>query len=500
MRAWKPVFIVLLLCALVPACGPGGGDSAPPPPPPAEPAPPPSVDEGNTTQVRCAEGDNGTLPVTVSPQIPAVPVFAQGSGDQLEVIQCGFDVFSWNSFLAVSHSPQGTFGDRDGDNTTVWEIWPEASDIFLPNGEAPPPWTGDNPPPPHQIPSICTAMWEPGMKVLSQVAKRPDILESTNQPFDSGPLIDIHGYYSRFEITVNQEMYQYTLDNRLYSREGQAAFAADGKTVDFPCGCTAASAAAGQCADGGQQGAIMVKAAWKILDTEATPPDDPATFHTAHAVVYTPAQGDQPPTCDKQRVGLVGLHIGHKTQHEPQWTWSTFEHVKNAPTQGEAVPAGSRYNYFQPDCTDCNAVNKPPPQPWDAHDQPVTANSGKSQVERAIPIPQATRAMNTQVQGILANTVWLNYELVSTQWPTNGSGTTPGSPSAENGWCDPLNAVDKAGNPAPVFLANTTLETYIQGTVPQASSSCINCHLNAATTAPGNDNFSDFTYLLERAQ
>jgi len=35
--------------------------------------------------------------------------------------------------------------------------------------------------------------------------------------------------------------------------------------------------------------------------------------------------------------------------------------------------------------------------------------------------------------------------------------------------------------------------------VPQASSSCINCHLNAAT-AVGTNSFSDFTYLLERAQ
>ena len=28
-------------------------------------------------------------------------------------------------------------------------------------------------------------------------------------------------------------------------------------------------------------------------------------------------------------MGLVGLHIAHKTQHAPQWIWSTFEQVDN---------------------------------------------------------------------------------------------------------------------------------------------------------------------------
>ena len=53
------------------------------------------------------------------------------------------------------------------------------------------------------------------------------------------------------------------------------------------------------------------------------------------------------------------------------------------------------------------------------------------------------------------------------------------------------------GAPAPSFLANTTLETYIQGTVPNVSSNCIECHNNATMTVPVA---SDFTYVLQRAQ
>jgi hypothetical protein len=60
--------------------------------------------------------------------------------------------------------------------------------------------------------------------------------------------------------------------------------------------------------------------------------------------------------------------------------------------------------------------------------------------------------------------------------------------------------------PAPTFLANSTLETYSQGEVPQASSSCMGCHGNATSYQRPNStngvyfNQSDFTFMLEKAQ
>ena len=53
-----------------------------------------------------------------------------------------------------------------------------------------------------------------------------------------------------------------------------------------------------------------------------------------------------------------------------------------------------------------------------------------------------------------------------------------------------------------VQMANATLETYNQGTTPQASSSCMECHNNATTrvTQSPRTSFADFTFLLERAQ
>jgi len=485
-----------------------------------KPALPASVDEGNSVEIACnPSSDVGGLSVIVQPVIPAVPVFAQGTGGHLAAAQCGFDVFSWNSFLALSHAPDGSFGAKHGDNPTVWESWPEAGDIFLPGGAAPANWPVAGTPPTAAPPAACTTAREPSMRVLRQIAKRPDVLEEAGEPFDSGPLIDTHGNYARFEITVNQDMYQYLVTNHLYSQAGQQAFSDAGGIASFPCGCVVAKSVSPppdqdtfqlvhDCPTGtelgrgeqGQIGAIMVKASWKILDTAAG--DDPASFHTEQALVIT-TQPDGTETCDKQLVGLVGLHIAHKTQAAPQWIWSTFEHRANAPERGEAIGdcrGENCYNFFIPGCEDCNAVNIAPPQPWNPADQPVMADAGKSQVMRAIPLTDATKRLNAAVQGILGGTVWVNYQLVSTQWPTDASGSDTTAPSAENGWCAALDPTDKSGLPAPTFLANTTLETYIQGTVPQASSTCINCHLNATMTAAATENFSDFTYLLERAQ
>jgi hypothetical protein len=63
--------------------------------------------------------------------------------------------------------------------------------------------------------------------------------------------------------------------------------------------------------------------------------------------------------------------------------------------------------------------------------------------------------------------------------------------------------------PAPTFLANSTLETYSQGDVPLASSSCMACHGNATSyqlslpNAKREDKFfnqTDFTFMLEKAR
>ena len=134
-------------------------------------------------------------------------------------------------------------------------------------------------------------------------------------------------------------------------------------------------------------------------------------------------------------------------------------------------------------------VNEAPPRPWIPNQKTTPA----SQVMRVDEIPDFAHASADEqnktalglLRGVSDQSVWQYYELISTQWPTDPG---PGNCNAS--------ATDPLGNPAPQFLANTTLETYIQGMTPNVSSSCIECHGNAAMTTGAA---SDFTYVLQRA-
>jgi len=306
------------------------------------------------------------------------------------------------------------------------------------------------------------------------VGKTPDVLSTTVQPFNTGPLIDQNGQYVHMGISMNQPMFEYIVQNTLYNQQGQTAFIQQKKTVEFPEGSDL-----GQNRDG-TIGAIVIKSAWKVLG----PKDVAASFHTSKILIYIPAQANPKikESCSLATLGLVGIHIVHRTKRDPQWVWATFEHVNNDPSQAEVnskklLPA---YNFYDPKCTSCPRVNTAPPRPWNPNVVPFP-NNYHSQIVRMTELTAPTVDLNQKFQAILKGTVWANYMLISTQWPTDAQSKT-----------------DLNGVPAPTFLANTTLETYVQGSVPKSSSSCMDCH-GDATVAVGGTN-SNFTYVLERAQ
>jgi hypothetical protein len=126
------------------------------------------------------------------------------------------------------------------------------------------------------------------------------------------PIADVNSKYVFYEIHLNKPEYDYIVQNSLYSKDGQTAFLAQpNATISFPEGSNSAQS----------YGAIEVKAAWKQLG----PGDDATKFYTVVATLIDPVTGDQIPDVT---IGLVGLHIITRT---PQWVWSTFEHVANAP-------------------------------------------------------------------------------------------------------------------------------------------------------------------------
>ena len=405
---------------------------------------------------------------TLSSSIPLeITVSKEPNPPTLTSLQHDFDVFSWKSFIALNW-PANSDGSASSDSvignnlsgSVVWENWRESRSIFLPDGKTPAPWgQGES------IPDVCKQIKDvpEGVLFLTQVGKTPNVLDESGQPFQTGPLIDQNGQYTRFEILTNESMFNYILDHKLYSKVGQAAF---NQNANFP-----ASDVSSQ-----KVGAIMLKASWIKMGGKFKPSD----FYTSDALVYDnpDEQYGIKPACSLEKVGLVGFHIAHKTEGEPQWVWSTFEHIANAPTK-EEKPELAAYNFYDASCQDCK-INTPPPRPWN----PAIPHTAPTQVERIIPITKSTKELNERYQKALReavpNSVWANYQLISTQWPTDVSSVS-----------------DPTGVPAPSFLANTTLETYIQGEIKQTSSSCIACHNNATGT---NGNFSDFTYLLQRAQ
>jgi hypothetical protein len=400
----------------------------------------------------------------------------------LQQIQHDFDVFSWQSFVALNWptDPNQIIGaGPDGDNQTVWGTYIESYQVFLPDGQAP---SWDSRP----LPPDCQSAGQVGstgnLPVFRMTMKVSDqVLNFAKQAFGTGPLIDQRGDYARYAIHLNQDAFNYILNNQLYNQGGQAKFG----VVSFPIGDPK-----------GPVGAIVLKSAWRILDQ--TKGDDLSRYHKINAYVYTPKSDGTPAQCQPQTLGLVGLHIAHKTTSAPQWVWSTFEQVDNVQV-GPNAPPGLKPSFFNPDCNNC-PVNKPPPKPWNP-----TIKTTPSQVTRVIPLDDATMQLNAQWQGFLKQvnpkSVWQYYELISTQWPTQPAAVpsptptlSPGQPTPSPSPYDP----HPTGNPAPQFLANTTIETYIQGKVPNSSSSCIMCHNNATTTKSGQ--VADFSYLLERAQ
>jgi hypothetical protein len=421
----------------------------------------------------------------------------------LDNLQRGFDFYSWRTFIALNSPADRSSIERARANTpTRWEDmgnFKQLLDVMLPADLQPPRWPTDRAGMEAErerlVPEECRALHR--QRRNRMIVKM--IEESFNEPFKTGPLIDQQGHYGIFDILMNRQMFNYISANHLSSKAGQAANTQ--LSVDFP---------AGQKSDD-TLGAFMLKVSWKILSPREIAAQN---FHMVDALVLMPPNAKGRP-CLPETLGLIGFHAVHKTASRPQWIWTTFEHVKNVPDIGEitAHRLDGPYNFFDINCKTC-LVNATPPRPW-GPDPALklkfrSQDSFKSQIVRETPLTDAAKNMNKIFQRMLTNTVWKNYMLISTQWPSAFACTSlHSSPSAPKPQTDFLKQPDMTCSPAPTFLANSTLETYSQGKIPLASSSCIACHGNAvdfqrgaSNPQDGNShlNESDFTFILEKAQ
>lgn len=418
------------------------------------------------------------------------PDFSQVTADQ------DADCFGWQQFIALNFPQDGIGFGTPGDLSAVqWQGWMNIEQIFRPDGAPPPPW-GTAP----TLTADCareaglTAQTARHRLALSTTSKFTSEFErkDANQAFPGDApawLGDVNGNNVWYEIRVDEDEYDFIVSNQLYTAAGQAAWYAANPSgvLTQPMGAWRPTQTTGS---------MEVKVAWmEVPDPTNAHWDD---YKLADAVVVDPTSQE----CEALTVALVGMHIIHKTQGQPTWIWSTFEHVRNAPDADALASAGNTaWNFYDPACTS-QTISVPTACQYNNQASVSTSctpnTSPQYYLGDGCPAPtpvQVTRLNSIDAAATAANnaawsaidsaypndSVWNNYALVNVLWSTNVPISQPRS----------VPQVFNSPQPnAPV--ANTTLETYIQ------QSKCIDCH-QYATIAGSSTLPSDFSFVYSTA-
>jgi hypothetical protein len=426
---------------------------------------------------------------------------------RLLAAQREFDILSWQAFLALNFPVTSDSDPVAGTPITSktgqprWNFWRSSQSIFLPNGEKPAPW---------DAPAAAALQRSSNFTFLkTKAAWRQTAAPEDNFQAFSGPLVDQNGKWVRYEALVDHEEFNYIVNNELYSIDGQIAFSRrDAQNyVDFP-------------ANQGhvKHGAIEIKLSWKEMSAN----DDEKRFYTQRVKVKIagPPGPDGKPQFRQIKSGLVGMHISMRTSSSPEWIWATFEQIDNVRSNPLEHGGGMSHPSFTNPATPNAPVNLLPAKnaaPAPSGSQNFTTwfeslTTTPVQVSRVnVPtqpglndldaqIGEEVKQLNQQVQALLAkeNSVFQYYELIGTQWPVhkNAPAVTGGNDTA------PESIAHKTpGDMLPVFLVNTTMETYFQKGLQKAgpleeddrltdnslidssmvtgTESCVGCHYSA---------------------
>jgi hypothetical protein len=380
-------------------------------------------------------------------------------------VQREFDLNAWQMFLAANWptNDNGQPAPRIEDvnfGPPHWTLWHSSSDIYRENGAVP--QACGKPPRERELvlqrdlaqpvsaglPAFRT---EGNASVASRATRFLGVISAVGelnaaniggdikQAF-TGPLIDQNNNFVFYEIMIDPNEVSYLCEHKLYNINGQIAFSGGGGKVDMPSGHPQQNGS----------GSFELKLAWKILEPGK---DDESRFFVQDAKVMDPGP-DGKPIERSVKVGLVGMHIGHKSETSPQWIWATFEQINNLDIDPVAHPK-SHPSFYDPGCQIC-AVNIEPQL------DPKTKTYPRIPVQasRTIPIPADKVALNAEASAVLtrAGSVWRYYQLIDTQWPTDPKSPPPGG----NSGLSQAVSNKPGGQPTPVLLTNITMETYFQ--------------------------------------
>lgn len=431
-----------------------------------------------------------------------VPFSAEVPGDApILTSQIDVNCFAWWEFIALNWpNDSTTFGAPAGRNPVQWETYMVKQLLFPADGGTPPAW-GTQPP----VPSYCDAsslkasprgapvrQLSTASKLAAPQADEFDFPDDSQQaaPTDQPNWLGAqNGTNVWYEIRLNQDEYQYVVNQQFYDANQQLAWISKGNPVVLPKGD-----------NNGNTGALELKAAWM----EVPNPDDAKwqRYKLADTWVIDPTSQQ----CRQVTVALVGLHILHKTESQPTWIWATFEHVDNLP---DSAAAQAPYNFYNADCkpqqvtvanasclakgqsspvtVSCTANTPPPYYLGENCPAPVPI-----QVSRQVPLDSDAKNANGIAQKAIASnypsSVFQYYQLINVIWSTSPS-QDPSKPTTV-----PLPLTSMLPT---VKVANSTLETYVQNLT------CTDCHryatIAATSSEPDPQWGSDFSFAIGSA-
>ena len=208
-------------------------------------------------------------------------------------------------------------------------------------------------------------------------------------------------------------------------------------------------------------GSVHIKTAWIPIQNE-----DASKYHTAEAAYFkteTRKDGHRYSCMSYAKFGLVGIHIiqrihGTGTRFmRPQggtFIFATWEHVGND---------AARFTYSN--YVVGQSGTAPPPKRATFYPQPSQALP----VVRKYPILPGTQQVNKKVHAAIRavnpRSVWLNYQLIGTQFQVIDINSLPSNPPNPN---DPTNIGQ------PLYLSNLVIETneglqHFQGLPPKVT-------------------------------
>jgi hypothetical protein len=273
-------------------------------------------------------------------------------------IQPLFDEFSWQSFVTFNW-PSDTQGNPVGsffsgaDCTRVWETYTDPGQVFYS-------FQNDV-----SLGAAAAEARKQGKKFFYMDSKlSPELLNGAdNVQFDGFAVIDRNLNFTLYEEKMNPDEVAFVDANNLHTRANIIAYGKQhDNAISLPAGYYDNPAKA----SGGKVGMVEFKATWRILDPSKG--DDPSRFYHKPATIYVAAKNSasKKSFTISAEVGLVAIHIIHKTNKFSFQVWTTFVHDDNNPDSTQYANknfGNTHYSYFNQACSDCpiNTPVKPGP-------------------------------------------------------------------------------------------------------------------------------------------